>query len=87
MSKYILTRNKKLLGAPTSLLGARTLLGAPGFTTCTRSKKLLGTMSKTQCLFEEDGHNDPLTSTNCISIGTQKTVSPYSHQGRQWING
>ena len=32
------TRSKKLLGARASLLGARTLLGATGRTTTTRSK-------------------------------------------------
>ena len=38
---YRAPRSKKLLGARASLLGARTLLGAPGLTS-TRSKKLLG---------------------------------------------
>ena len=40
MAPGLTTRDKKLLGARASLLGARTLLVTPGLTT--RDKKLLG---------------------------------------------
>ena len=56
----ICTNRKKLLGTRASLLGARTLLGAPGLTT--RSKKLLGTRRHEEFAFICPGTRDATRS-------------------------